>query len=238
MPTGGVQPPPGTAGYNGPPPPVQPQINYSAMIGNAGNPNAKTNAQQQATQQANQQNLQNNQQYAQQQLATARQEFVRALTGGVTALLTLPGACRKLGEAFTESRRALGEANGHIRASFALLDIQQHQRNIRTGQKVQGSTGALTDSLETSRQSWESVDQTMTSIGNQIGIITNYTSAFFGQVTEMLTVISGLKWLADKIEKNTRKAAPASLPQKELVALLRRGGLVDFWNRPPIPPMK
>lgn len=170
---------------------TQPGLSPSQMIGMMGNSRAQIDdAQQSAQDEQQRQALEKEAKKQKKKAVSGYKKLAGGAIGATVALLTIPLATKRFGEALVESRRDLAVFNGRIAAMFAQLDVQKFRLGIRTGRETQGSTLALGQALKEFRQEFQPLHEDMRTLKNK-------GSEFFIRLgTEVARIANGVMELA------------------------------------------
>jgi hypothetical protein len=140
----------------------------------------------------------------------------KGIVAAVVAIHTLPPAIKQATEALIETRRMDARFSGRTAAAFARLDIQRFQLQSRSARSTQGSTTALIEAQLKLQEQMADEMAALKTVTNKMAELLARVATGVWQVAEYLPPIIALKWVAEKIEQNTKPKG--------------NGEEVKFWN--------
>lgn len=151
----------------------------------------------------------------------------------VTAFLGLKLAMSKFGETMSELNRDLSRFSGRLSASFARLEAQRLQLDRRTAQQTGGTATLLNEAVHEFREANQPNVEDRKRIQNVLGFAATKVATWMAEVQNWISQNSGIRWVLDEIEENTKPDHPVFGKGRHVIDGLQRREFLPPLPRPP-----
>lgn len=170
-------------------------------------------------------------------------KFKGGLVAALTAIVALPFAVKKFGEALVEARRSIGMYDGGTASRLAQVDVQRFQLDMQSGRNTSASTNVFLDQMAEFREAFQPLRETAIDIANTIGTGVVWLGKIAAWLSEIHPAVMGIRWVMDWFygkERNQGNKGQHGIGAATLHVMggeqgkgwRERGG-----RRPPLPPL-